>query len=75
MSVVRLHFRSVIVDVLAFIQARVVVGAPSVMQDEVFAAVVPPNRPEFRLRSPYRAVCGRASSVIVTVLAPMRVTA
>ena len=32
---------------LAFIQARLDAGALSVTQDQVFAAVVPPNHPEF----------------------------
>ena len=39
---------------LAFIQARLDAGALSVTQDQVFAAVVPPNHPEFRLRPAYR---------------------
>ena len=39
---------------LAFIQARHDSGALSVTKDEVFAAVVPPNHPEFRFRPAYR---------------------
>ena len=39
---------------LAFIQARLDAGALSVTQDQVFAAVVPPYHPEFRLRPAYR---------------------
>ena len=61
---------------LAFIQARLDAGALSVTQDQVFAAVVPPNHPEFRLRPAYRYGGSRLQvrRVINTVDDPAGVT-